>query len=128
MVAAAWRDVYPAPHPALRVPWVGVPGNRDYAGNVSALAALAAVDPYWRIVGGEPRVVDHAVEGGVHYVVSGAGSLVDEPGRRWGVGGRFSIGTHAFVAASVSDDALTLTVVDYAGHFLYEAVIPPWVP
>ncbi|GAB0493093.1 hypothetical protein MMPV_004365 [Pyropia vietnamensis] len=324
MVAAAWRDVFPGPHPSLRVPWVGVPGNRDHSGNVSALAELAAVDPHWRVVGGKPRVVNlripggkgggrgidnrngsnessqirlmrfvyldttplvyspddlsarfhftpedamaaaapeaatatrhwlsrtltasprpdwtvvighhplvssgahhgrnadirrrlkavlqpeleaaaapeerkrpppsppeppyvlqataaanasarvgggsaegrfdatakatdhsslesrprlrgggvvyfcghehhvqHAVVRGVHYVVSGAGSMVDEPGRRWGPGGRFSTGTHAFVAVTVSDDALTLTVVDYAGRFLYEAIIPPWAP
>jgi len=75
-------------------------------------------------VSGHEHDVQHTVVDGVHYVVSGGGSLVESSAQRQ-PGTRFSVATHAFWGVVVTEEVLSLQVVDYAGRFLYQTVVRP---
>ncbi|GAB0498412.1 hypothetical protein MMPV_009756 [Pyropia vietnamensis] len=80
------------------------------------VAAAAAGVVY---VSGHEHDVQHTVVDGVHYVVSGGGSLVEASSVRQ-PGTLFSVATHAFWGAVVTDEVLSLQVIDYAGRFVYQ--------
>lgn len=73
---------------------------------------------------GHEHDVQQSVVDGVHYVVSGGGSMVEASAQRQ-PGTRFSVATHAFWGVVVTEEVLSLQVVDYAGRFLYQTVVRP---
>lgn len=96
------------------------------AGPLAEAAAASRVGPPGGVVyvSGHEHDVQHTIVDGVHYVVSGGGSLVEASAQRQ-PGTLFSVATHAFWGAVVTDDVLSLQVVDYAGRFVYQAVVRP---
>ncbi|GAB0492520.1 hypothetical protein MMPV_003783 [Pyropia vietnamensis] len=108
--------------------WVVVVGHHPVESAGASSVAEAATRARLRAMIGGPLVAaaaaggggeEHTVVDGVHYVVSGGGSLVEASSVRQ-PGTLFSVATHAFWGAVVTDEVLSLQVIDYAGRFVYQ--------
>ncbi|MCM3876004.1 MAG: tartrate-resistant acid phosphatase type 5 family protein [Thermoanaerobaculia bacterium] len=113
---ASWKIVV-GHHPVYSA---GEHGNtRELIRDVKPLLERYGVRIY---LNGHDHDLQHLREGAVHYFTSGAGSKTNEAGRDPRT--LFSRGkTPGFMAFSVGEDAMNVTVVDSSGKTLYTAIV-----
>lgn len=113
---ASWKIVV-GHHPVYSA---GEHGNtRELIRDVKPLLDRYGVQIY---LNGHDHDLQHLREGAVHYFTSGAGSKTNEGGRDSRT--LFSRGkTPGFMAFSVADDVMNVTVVDFNGKTLYTAAV-----